>query len=248
MVYKVCCNNLVKAYKNDFWYYQLSFINCHRQLIMSFFVFDKKSDVQNDFGFAFDQKDFSNATVDEDIEIGKDSYEQLHKLATPTDFECWDSEEVLDETPVILSKETDSNFWDSDEDICDDAITEVISRKYLDDEEDYISEKSVHELIAEITASFDQSTILDDSEITASFDQSTKLADSSHPNHVADVSNCADKCTDDTVFFVDEPMSNAPGRKAPVPMTPSRDAIKRSNQDLKSDGLYQPIQHLLSQK
>ena len=193
---------------------------------MSFFVFDKQSDekavVNSNLGFVFD------ATDEKDIEIGKEGYEQLRILATPADYECWDSED-LDAKPDTISNQTDSQSWDSDENISEDAISEVISRKLLDDEEDFISQKSVHELIAEITASFDQSTILDDS------------------------SNCAEfvdsESTVDMAFVDSEPVSKARRSKAAVDaMSPSPSVMKRSNQELKSDGLYQPIQHLLCQK
>lgn len=191
---------------------------------MSFFVFDKQSDeksvVKSNFGFVFD------ATDETDIEIGKEGYEQLRILATPADYECWDSED-LDAKPDTISNQTDCQSWDSDENLSEDAISEVISRKFFDDEEDFISEKSVHELIAEITASFDQSTILDDS---------------NHPHQVPPTSNCAEQSTVD-------PVSKARRSKAAVDaMSPSPGVVKRSNQELKSDGLYQPIQHLLCQK
>jgi hypothetical protein len=184
--------------------------------------------VNSNLGFVFD------ATDEKDIEIGKEGYEQLRILATPADYECWDSED-LDAKPDTISNQTDSQSWDSDENISEDAISEVISRKLLDDEEDFISQKSVHELIAEITASFDESTILDD--------------DSSHPHQVPATGNCAEQSSVDMALLDSKPVSKARSSKDAVdPISRSPEVIKRSNQALKSDGLYQPIQHLLCQK
>ena len=198
---------------------------------MSFFVFDKQSDeksvVKSNLGFVFD------ATDEKDIEVGKESFEQLRIRANPADYECWDIEDDLDAKPNTNFKS--SQCWDSDETLSEDAISEVISRKFLDDEEDYISQKSVLELIAEITASFDESTILDD--------------DSSHPHQVPATSNCAEQSSVDMALLDSKPVSKARSSKDAVdPISRSPEVIKRSNQALKSDGLYQPIQHLLGQK
>ena len=218
---------------------------------MSFFRFDTAASNGSD-PFQFDSGITSipitsnDITPDDEKEIqtGQAVLQELMRLADGTphnDQGCIEEGENCCEEEDEDSLSIFSNSAEI-EDI--DALLGIISNKNLDEEEDDVCAKSMEDLISEITQSFDSARIED-----VKINQPQDFSDD---DDIQDLD--MDKGIDMQVECLSDPgqlqANRSANHRCSSVLSDGRKPLvhKRSNEDLKSDGLYQPIEHLYSQR
>jgi hypothetical protein len=145
-------------------------------------------------------------------------------VSFPTDSDELDGRKYLDD---LLQQARDISFdFSNPEDVEEDPISRFIRQRDLDEEIDFFAESTTEDLVREIING------LDDINLSSS---ESSLCDSDE----------SDSETEKGVFLSGEDSFSRPRSKA---QTVYSRTVKRNNQDLKRDALFQPLEHLYSQK
>jgi hypothetical protein len=171
--------------------------------------------------FGFDNFEDGNFRIQFDTTSG--SAVQI-PVSSPTDSDELEGRKHLDQ---LFQQARDVAFdFSNPEDVEEDPISRFIRQRDLDDEIDFFAESSTEVLVQEIINGLD--------DITLSSSESS-LSDSDE----------SDSETEKGVNLSGEDSFSRPASKV---QTVHSSTVKRTNQDLKRDALFQPLEHLYSQK